>query len=503
MIFRSNNSLRGRLGSFKMKGSYTSQISILLISLVLLAALPSHSAILSNQGRLDRIIANSNPRNTVDPKDVLEHGSLAGSFSFEEENFNNSDDLQNLSKSTDSTQAHLWDSIPNIWANYYSIPWEMLNPSDLNELGLNQFTENGRFFDVKFLGPSFALTIPFDDNGLFIPGNTSLLFLFNTSRVNEGSKKHMEDIVLNEGNEFRSNNKQSSNAIVQTSLPFGLPKYHYVEQYSLLVPKHLIDIDQRLVSVLSGDNWVRKIGLRRVAIPLPNNMLQANGPVLAFVFKSGESLADFVEDESPEYTNVAKILAMEEEIEQKYKYMFDNATVFPNSTGPSQMARKEYYQAKLKLTNSLIKTSSDIAKAVLSSSSTFFDNFSKRWASKVGVESLQHSTFCQVNIRFHEQSYCLKFDSDGSAVVSLLSVPSDKLNSDHSDSHLAKRDWDSIEAYTSGKKEDFVDSVQAASEKLSDVMGAVHDYAYALGEKTDGAYKSLKYRIKSKLGKLN
>lgn len=475
---------------------FRSNILMNLSYLIFIFAIPSFSAILSNQERLDRVLANSNSGNTVESKDVLEHGNVLDLFPVDDITKNH----DHFEQDSDSSQVSFWDDIPNVWADYFSIPWEMLNPADLSELGLFQFTQSGRFFDVKSLGPSFAFTLPFDENGLFIPSNTSLLFLFNTSRVAENTRKSMEEIVLKDDVSIKSA-RGDSNAIIQTSLPFGLPKYHYVQHYSLLVPKHLVKADLQLLPMLSGDNWVRQIGLRRVAIPLPKDMLQTNGPILAFVFKSGESLVDFVDRKSPEHANVAKILAMEEEIEKRYKS--DNYTLVSNATDSLKLSRKEYHNAKAKLTDSLIKTSSDIAKAVLASSSTFFDNFAKRWASTVGVESLQRSTFCQINIHFHEQSYCLKFDKDGDAVVSLLSVPSDKLNSDHSDSGLSKRDWDAVKDYIEDKKDELFDKMSSTSEKLDDFMGGIHDYAYSLGEKTEDAYYSLKWYIMNKLGKFH
>lgn len=492
-----------------------------IASLVFLATAPSLSsaAILSNQERLDRILSNQTPENTVDPKDVLEHGIAPHGFPYANAEENNSDQIYASNGDTDSSDeiisgshlSSLTSLVPNVWADYYSIPWEMLNPHDLSNLGLSRFTDSGRFFDIKSLGPSFALTIPIDDTGLFIPANTSLLFIFNTSRVAEETLKNMEEMISNtnedpetsekfvdDGLKSSSDKKRAPDAITQAALPFGLPQYHYVQQYSLLVPKRLIKLDHNVVPVLSGDAWVRKIGLRGGAIPLSKDMLQTDGPVLVFVFKSGETLADFVEDGSPEYASVAKLLDMEEKIEQEYKF---NVIGHVTETEQTILARKQYHHAKSRITNALMKTSSEIAKAVLSSSSTFFDNFAKRWASTVGVESLQYSTFCQANFLFHEQSYCLKFEKDGNAVVSLITAPSNTFNLDYSvPSQLRKRDLSSIKEYVKSKEHDMLEKMVGTSLKLDSFMSVVGEYASALGEKSEDSYFSLKWHLLNKFG---
>lgn len=480
------------------------------------------AAILSDQERLDKLYLHRTSRNTVKPNDVFDPGFTEKLKHDPSIIIDSGDQLQSSSSSADSSTSHQvqaqnWHSlIPNVWADYYSVPWEMLNPQDLDSMGLSEFTKTGRFFDIKSLGPSFALTLPIDENGLFIPGNTSLLFMFNTSRLATGPKqkssKEKKDVPstssklvaeinsnpdpeVNPGtiSERSSNSLQSSDSfvnnlnnflyhepssdsngrmvytdpdskaeavkIIQTSLPFGLPRYHYVINYSLLVPKHLLKLEHQMIPVISGDKWVNKIGLRRVAIPLSKEMLQTEGPVLVFVFRSGESLRDFVEEE-----DVANLLAKEEKLEMDIKNGFthpfsamtsllkssglqkDTSAANANTNTKGQQkdhhrrisisalkAKKQYNHAKNRITDALVKSSSDVAKAVLASSSTFFDNFAKRWAATVGVESLLHSTFCQVNCRYHEQSYCLKFEKEGNAVVSLLTIPSDKLNTDHSD----------------------------------------------------------------------
>lgn len=431
----------------------------------------------------------------------------------------------------ESGLAAAWNAaVPNVWADYYSVPWEMLNPVDLASLGgMKEFVATGRYFDIKSLGPSFALTLPIDDKGLFIPGNTSLLFMFNTSRSvspksvsSDTGPAHFADI--------------NAARIIQTSLPFGLPRYHYVENYSLLVPKHLLSQSAvKTVPVETGDAWVRRIGLRRIAIPLSKEMVQTSGPVLAFVFRSGESLRDFVEE-----ADVARLLAQEERLEKEidaredgdvgkhglrgvtpavlHKYRtkkknmgegtsnvltssnntLSNGTILQTPTREDLgRARGHYTHAKNHINDALVKSSSDVAKAVLASSSTFFDNFARRWAATVGVQSLLHSTFCQVNCKFHEQSYCLKFEEEGHAVVSLLSVSSDSLNSPQQQQQhqgLKRRGLRTADRV----KYALEDRVFA----LGQIMLGVRDYANKIGIKNEAKYYNLRAIISSKIGKI-
>lgn len=537
------------------------------------------AAILSDPRRLDALMRSRTRENTVDRRDVIDpplyRNQYAPSSSVVRPFSNTSSEINSTASflsSSDPESPNWNDPIPNVWSDYYSVPWEMLNPTDLDALGLSQFTKTGRFFDVKSLGPSFALTLPIDENGLFIPGNTSLLFMFNTSRSGPKSKHLVMDKkthqILNteqdspsellsdeslgpqtgsaataDGNSNNVFSTPESNAakIIQTSLPFGLPRYHYVINYSLLVPKHLLKLEHQLISVESGDAWVRHIGLRRVAIPLSQEMLQTNGPVLAFVFRSGESLRDFVEEEE-----VARLLAQEERFEQEIKEKDDtdatkhglrgvtpavlskyrnskkkasaaaadaqgddasgspatNSTLpLPGATHDDIRKAKGYYNhAKSHINDALVKSSSDVARAVLASSSTFFDNFARRWAMTVGVESLLHSTFCQVNCRYHEQSYCLKFEEEGNAVVSLLTVPSDHLNADHSDGNTLKKrglGGSVLRAQTDRVKYSLEDRMYA----LSRLMGGLRDYANQVGIKNESRYYSLRAYLSDTLGK--
>ena len=295
----------------------------------------------------------------------------------------------------------LEEKLPDIWSEYYSIPWDLLNPQDLSVIGLRQFAKLGSYADLESLGPSFSMRLPISKQGLFIPQNTSLLFLFNTSTAHN----YPQDIVSNRIRMPKKNNTMDALQVIQTSLPFGLPAFHYVADYSLLVPKTLLDNKMTIVPFHSASRWVRHIGLRRIAIPLSSDMMDDSRLVMAFVFRSAKSLDDFVEEEE-----LDSMMRMSQENAQ------ENAT------------ENNYKKAKAYIDESLLLSSSDVAKAVIASSSEFFDNFARKWVASVGYESLLYSTFCQVNCRYHEQSYCLKFREGHHATVSLLNIPTDNLN---------------------------------------------------------------------------
>lgn len=450
------------------------------------------------------------------------------------------DDETYSSKETTDTKDN--DPKGDVWQDYYTFPWEMLNPDDLTALGLREYAKNGKYFDIQSLGPSFYMTVPTDERGLFIPSNTSLLFLFNTSRATNSLKYHNyekkvrkerspSEILLNsntnesdnydwklspqldENNievgiekktfEVEHENLETANIkledesklsdpkakreaaafnIIQTSLPFGLPRYYYVINYSLLIPKSLFNAPHELISVMSGDRWVNKIGLRKIAIPLSKKMLQTNGPILAFVFRSGQKLEDFVEGD------VADILAKEEKNLSiglksflKDSFSANGGASSSSSSGGNNIdtnspayikAKKRYTMAKNHITDALVSSSSDVAKAVLASSSKFFDNFAKRWATTIGFESLSHSTFCQVNCRFHEQSYCLKFEEEGGAIVSLLSLASDELNNERKNNEeeaAAKAQMDTTYTRKKGKRSNKIFKRAEVFETLQDL----------------------------------
>lgn len=293
-------------------------------------------------------------------------------------------------------QAIQWEEkLTDVWSEYYAIPWELLNPEDLSEIGLNGFTQLGSYADLNALGPGFAMDLPISRNGLYIPNNTSLLFLFNTSSAYNSPGEVVS--------KFRETDTMDAAKVMQTSLPFGLPAFHYVVDYTLLVPKPLLSRHMDIVPFQTASQWVRHIGLRRVAIPLSKDMMN-NGLVMSFVFRSAKSLEDFVDED--------QLALLRQQTERLAK----------SKESPIRKA-KNY------IAESLLLSQSEVAKAVISSSTKFFDNFALRWVGAVGYESLLYSTFCQVNCKYHEQSYCLKFKEGQHATVSLLNIPQGNFNS--------------------------------------------------------------------------
>lgn len=315
-------------------------------------------------------------------------------------------------------QVIQWEEkLTDVWSDYYAIPWELLNPQDLSDIGLKEFTKLGSYTDLKSLGPAFNTNLPISKDGLFVPKNTSLLFLFNTSTVynfpakgTTGGSGSGKAGVADRIRDAETADSIEAVQVIQTSLPLGLPEFHYVADYTLLVPKELLNRGMKLVPFQTASRWVRQIGLRRVAIPLSRDMMEENGLVLAFVIRSAKSLEDFVDDEETFQT-------------------LTRQTEDHNSKLSGDDDREEGYQkAKAYIEESLLLSQSEVAKAVISSSTGFFDNFARRWVASMGYESLLYSTFCQVNCRYREQSYCLKFKEGQHAIVSLLTIPHDHLD---------------------------------------------------------------------------
>lgn len=328
-------------------------------------------------------------------------------------------------------QVIQWEEeLSDLWAQYYSIPWDLLNPSDLKNLGLHNVIKLGSYHDLQSLGPTFSMKIPISKQGLYIPKNTSLLFLFNTSTAHNYPDG---DPTASSIRFPDSTNSDEAMQVIQTSLPFGLPAYHYVSDYSLLVPRDLIDSHGVIVPFSSASRWVEHIGLRKLAIPLSKDMVNNNEMVLAFVFRSARSLEDFVDEEELE------------RMEKQSEYLQEDTS----------KKGRTYRKAKAYIDESLLLSSSEVAKAVIASSTGFFDNFAKRWVASVGYESLLYSTFCQVNCKYHEQSYCLKFREGHHATVSLLTVPSDEI-----DSKLKKRDFRDLYDNTRDGIQDKKDSLK-------------------------------------------
>lgn len=326
------------------------------------------------------------------------------------------------------------EKLTDVWSEYYSIPWELLNPQDLSEMGLSEFSQFGTYADLKTLGPVFTMNLPINKEGLFIPKNTSLLFLFNTSTAYNSPGEAVT-------NKIRDHSKVEPFEVIQASLPFGLPAFHYVADYSLLIPKPLLDRQMNIVPFQSASHWIKHIGLRRIAIPLSRDMINENELVLAFVFRSAKRLEDFVSEE--------ELVAFTQQKE--------------DLTGARG---KSYRKAKTYIDESLLLSQSEVAKAVISSSSGFFDSFARKWVTSVGYESLLYSTFCQVNCRYHEQNYCLKFRKGQHATVSLLTIPADELNRPGIHKRSIRdtlEDFDSKTSDTIAKIKEFMEGVKAAS----------------------------------------
>lgn len=319
----------------------------------------------------------------------------------------------------------------DVWAEYYAVPWEFLNPQGLSEIGLSEYSQVGTYADLKSFGPAFTMNLPLSKEGLFIPKNTSLLFLFNTSTAHN----FPDDTV---SKKFRKSNRANieSFEVIQTSLPFGIPTFHYVADYSLLVPKSLFASQVNIVPFQNAGNWLSHMGLMRNAIPLSKDMVNKQELLLTFVFRSAKKLEDFLgEDE---------LLAMAQQTEHL-----------------SGVREKSYNQAKSYIDESLLMSQSEVAKAVISSSSGFFDNFARKWVTAIGYESLLYSTFCQVNCRYHEQNYCLKFKQDQHATVSLLAIPADDLNSGRHEKRSFKETYED-------KASESIENIKAFMAKVSD-----------------------------------
>lgn len=268
-----------------------------------------------------------------------------------------------------------YERFVDVWSYYYVVPEALLNVEDMEAIGLKKMVETGRLVDMNSLGRVFTINALNDQKSRFLPQNASLMFLFNTSSKMEVPP--VSDNVLSE-------------QFIQTSLPFGLPQYHYMANSFLLVPK--VDVDSesvRNLPLVSGDVWIDKLGFDRTQIPLSREVMGSpNKPIMTFMFQCGENLNEF-------NTTV------------KTDYRLLNAS-------------DSYWLAKKRISDVLVTSSSEVAKAVIASSDEFFDKFARLWINTLGYDVLLNSVFCQVNTRVHELSYCLRISENG-LMISLVS----------------------------------------------------------------------------------
>jgi hypothetical protein len=304
-----------------------------------------------------------------------------------------------------------------LWSNYYSIPFDLLNPADLQLLGLPATTQFVKLGSGSELREAFGSGLDLiSSRGLYVPReNTSLLFLFNKT-IADNRPHHFG---INDAS--TSGKETSAMQIIQASLPLGLPNYHYVSQYSLLAPRTIVDnlahkqlstvatvgkpLDKNprpvlpaIVPFKSANHWIRESGLKKMAIPLSSSMIKKSDFILTFIFNGADDLADLYQ-QPPDLTGNDKDDAVR------------TLQAF-NSLGVELQQEKVniYREAQRFIDEALLLSRSEVAKAVLSSSSRFFDEFAKRWVANMGFDTLLYSTFCQVNALYFEQSYCLKFE---------------------------------------------------------------------------------------------
>lgn len=274
--------------------------------------------------------------------------------------------------------------IENLWKSYYVIPSELLNRHDLNAMGLHKELQEYQNLDTSSLGRNFKLDIPVTGTDISLPRNSSLLFLFNSSSIRESTDK-----VFNEAGKC-----------VHTGLPFNFPKYHLITSAFLMIPVDLLRNGQlERFPYVRSDLWLSQIGIPRESIPLHHNLLKHPcRPVLVLVFQSGTTAEDFD--------------------------AFDKASRSSDNTSALGMTRE-------KISDALTTSSSLIAKAVLFSNDDFFDRFANVWARSLGIESLFHSVFCQIDLRASEMSYCLQLSSS-SADIFIFDKNSNTLSDDNS-----------------------------------------------------------------------
>lgn len=378
------------------------------------------------------------------------------------------------------TESHLAST--TLWSNYYSISYDLLNPTDLQLLGFPDTTQFVKLGSAAQLRQAFASGFDLvSSHGLYVPREkTSLLFLFNTT-VTSGHSYRQET------NKTSAGSIASARQIIKTSLPFGLPNYYYVSQYSLLVPRHILDdlankkstamamdtqsnntYEQRMFAPFrTANNWIHEIGLKKMAIPLSKSMIKNTDFLLTFIFNGADNLEDL-------YQHSAGSAFAAEAASTEVDTPLDEQGI--------------YHKAQKFMSEALLLTQSEVAKAVLSSSSQFFDKFAKHWVTTMGFNTLMYSTFCQVNCRYFEQSYCFKFEKNtgiinndsnnkATAVVSLFALDESSFQKPHIQSHRAqafkKRE---LEFPGSNKYEILENKTNKAIENIKLFMESIKQY---------------------------
>lgn len=156
----------------------------------------------------------------------------------------------------------------NIWKGYYAVPRSLLTADDLNAIGLEDYVELGVAVNVSTLGHSFTMHMLDENQHMFIPMNSSLMFLFNSTSTN--------NMIIN-------NDDILSDLFIQTSLPFGLPRYHYIVDLFLMVPKVKVQGNElwpRRLPLVSSDVWLERMGFNVREIPLLSEMVQPHSQYL-------------------------------------------------------------------------------------------------------------------------------------------------------------------------------------------------------------------------------
>ncbi|KAG5365534.1 hypothetical protein CJU90_4623 [Yarrowia sp. C11] len=216
-------------------------------------------------------------------------------------------------------------------------------------------------------------TLDLDGRKVDIPVNTTLLFVFNSTQY------------LSQGCE-----DGNVSQFMQTSVPFGLPQYHALVDFFLLVPANYT----RPFS-FSPDLVIKEINARKCRLPLFLDMIGTSDPLLALIFKSvHEPPPHIAEPASPRHPGAAQLC------KQRLKEVCSS----PDTSG--------------------------IARAALVQSAPFFDEFAHLWVSALGLESLYSSVFCQMNEVVTEQSFCLQITTSESRVSVIDPVTHGRLGSE-------------------------------------------------------------------------
>lgn len=306
-----------------------------------------------------------------------------------------------------------YEPMANVWSSYYAVPGALLNHHDLNAMGLTRYLNDSKALDMHKLGRSFTLDATSNPSPLLVPNNSSLMFLFNTSSP-LASYTDPDDVL--------------SDVFFHASLPLGLPKYHYLVDAVLLIPKKDVELSNT-TSLVTASQWLSKTGFDRSNIPLFQGMLEPNKPIVMFVFRGERSLHDFASS---------------------------------RDTPSNRLDSMSFHAAKSKITDALLSSSSEVARAVIASSGNFFDNFARIWINTFDSNTLFYSLFCQVNSKVTELNYCLKI-GDGDATISLISTnPYDPV------APLAKRQFFGENDPESESADEHSESPQAASDGQSD-----------------------------------